>query len=652
MKRSGAFLEVSCILTGVAALVLTLSCDRGPTIPARSAPDIASRDISDAQHGGGNPRFRFLPPMAPAMTQSGSFDASQSPIVDICVLRNGACATPSVATFTSTSGTGGQTVRVDASGQHYVVNWNTGAFALDLNATYRIRVRVVNTLLGYGDVRLVANGSAAKNASTGDDIVLVDGRTLPIKFRIDQGAVSVIGGTGGVATLNDGEVTLVIPPGALSGDAAITVTPIAAGSIGAPDASVIGGTQYEFQPSPSTFAAPVQLTLSYPAVLPPHVNAARLAICKMVEGACHPLQGGTVNTLTRTVSAPITGFSSYGVTTFPEMVYQVQGGFGQPPSFWLHASAGEIRFPDGIGLDPRDGAVSWTPDGTRFAYTKGEFLDGSHVIVVRVVNADGTGDRLLVANAGCARVSPDGVRVLFLHTNQSKIGTINLDGTSRVDFDSEVPGGCGGVRWTPSGRIGFRNSDGIWTMNAQGTDLHRLVDANEAQGEIAWSADGSKIAFRANWANDLVGSGVYVVNADGSSLQLLVPGLSNSPGNAGSFEWSPIAGDNRIAYESCDQVYARNCGGYTLYSPQFATGLWMFNANGGAATPVLLAGDEWQPMYPRWSPDATRIAFDRLVDIEGNTGYRTFLVNPNGSGLQLLVGANGEKGYFGLWRPQ
>jgi hypothetical protein len=653
VKRSVAFRIVSSMVAGLATALLALSCDRGPTVPVQARLDAPSRDISDAYHGDGNPRFRFLPPMVPARTNDGSFDASLWPIVDICVLRNGACATPLVATFTSTSGAGGQTLRVDAAEQQYVVNWNTSAFTLDLSATYRIRVRVVNTVLGYCDVRLVANGSVAKNATTGAEIVLVDGRTLPIKFRIDQGAVSVIGGAGGVATLNDGAVSLVIPPGALTSDAGISATPIAPGSTGAPDASVIGGTQYEFRPSPTTFSAPVQLTLSYPATLPPHVNAARLAICKMVENACQPLQGGTVNTATRTVSAPISGFSSYGVTIFPEMVYRLDGDFGQRPSSWLHSPAGEIRFPEWIELNPQIGHGSWTPDGSRFVYKKGGMLDSLAQPIaseMRVVNADGTGDRLLVADAGCPRVSLDGTRVLFGGANGLAI--INIDGTAQNDFGSAIAGWCSTFRWIPNGRIGFRPvSGGIWTMNADGTDRRRIVDASDAPAEIAWSADGSKVAFRAEWANDLVGSGVYVVNADGSGLFLLVPTIEYSSGDAGSFEWSPIASDNRLVFQSCGWEYDGRCDGYTMYAPQFATGLWMFNADGSAATPLILAGsDQRQPIHPRWSPDGTRIAFDWPGIAWG--GHSTFLINTNGSGLQLLVRENGAVGgHFGMWRP-
>jgi hypothetical protein len=42
--------------------------------------------------------------------------------------------------------------------------------------------------LGYADVNVYASAKAAKNANTGEEITLKDGRTLPIKFRIEHGA--------------------------------------------------------------------------------------------------------------------------------------------------------------------------------------------------------------------------------------------------------------------------------------------------------------------------------------------------------------------------------------------------------------------------------------------------------------------------------
>lgn len=47
------------------------------------------------------------------------------------------------------------------------------------------------SLLGHADVDLVDKGSQLKNVETGQFIALLDGRTLPIKFRIEEGALAL-----------------------------------------------------------------------------------------------------------------------------------------------------------------------------------------------------------------------------------------------------------------------------------------------------------------------------------------------------------------------------------------------------------------------------------------------------------------------------
>jgi len=141
----------------------------------------------DAVHNAGNAFFFFLPPLVPAPTTSGTFDSSLEPVVDICEVSQ--CATSTIATFTSASGPGSETIRVGTD--HYLVSWHTDEFALDPAKTYRIRVHVAGTRLGYADVDVVSNGSELRNVQTGEFIGVMNGRMLPIKFRIEGGAVTL-----------------------------------------------------------------------------------------------------------------------------------------------------------------------------------------------------------------------------------------------------------------------------------------------------------------------------------------------------------------------------------------------------------------------------------------------------------------------------
>jgi hypothetical protein len=59
-----------------------------------------------------------------------------------------------LATYTTTTGPGAETVRLDANDEGYVVNWHTNEFNLSTINTYRMSVRAgANVLLGYADVQ-------------------------------------------------------------------------------------------------------------------------------------------------------------------------------------------------------------------------------------------------------------------------------------------------------------------------------------------------------------------------------------------------------------------------------------------------------------------------------------------------------------------
>ncbi len=148
----------------------------------------APRQISDATHAGGTAGFYWLSPMVPAPSPSGVFEPAAVPTLRIDRLAGDGSVAATIATYTGTSGPGGETVRVQ-DGQ-FQVNWHTGDFGLDPSATYRIRVLVPGGReLGFADVDVVSSGSQLRNVATSEYIPLLDGRTLPIKFRIEHAAV-------------------------------------------------------------------------------------------------------------------------------------------------------------------------------------------------------------------------------------------------------------------------------------------------------------------------------------------------------------------------------------------------------------------------------------------------------------------------------
>ena len=207
-------------LVTLAGTLLAVGCMDVST-PTDLSPDLA---ILDAEHGDEGSHFYFLPPMVPAPNATGVFDATQPAVVEICEWTGSECA------FALTEfSVGAGTITVSVGDETYLALWHAGDFNLDLTKMYRISVLVGSRELGYADVQPVNNGSALKQLDTEEVIGLVDDRTLPIKFRIEEGALGItidataltaplffLGGSHPFPTTNPSDTPLVVAldPGA------------------------------------------------------------------------------------------------------------------------------------------------------------------------------------------------------------------------------------------------------------------------------------------------------------------------------------------------------------------------------------------------------------------------------------------------------
>jgi hypothetical protein len=323
------FFPVRMKRLGRAVLVLALSACQDRPAPTASLEGIQdpTRDISDAVHNGGNARFYFLPPLVRAPQVTGMFDPSLSPRVVVCEWADSKCGAV-IAQFTTSGGTGSESVRLDAVNQQYIVNWNTdscitGACSLSSSKRYRLRVFVGALQLGFADVQVFASTQEAKNTTTGESISLVNGRTLPVKFRIEQGAVAMlpttggatpIGSTGGSTATADGAVALAVPSGALGTTTTLSIAPVPASTIpsGSP---VLPGSAFEFGPDGTVFATPVTLSLAYdPVRLPTGVSQKMLRLHTLENGTWVQIAGSQVDPAAKTVFGPVSHFSSYAIS--------------------------------------------------------------------------------------------------------------------------------------------------------------------------------------------------------------------------------------------------------------------------------------------------------------------------------------------------
>lgn len=183
------------VTRGAAMLALLLGalsgCSETPTDPA--PPANQAFVISDGAHGG-NPHVFFLPPMLPdpSASFSADFDGKADVTIAICVWSSsaGGCST-SIASFSRTSGSGSEQLRIPSGEEYFLVNWHTRGvldqFPLGTHESYRLRVLVGSQELAFADVALIQPGRTRPGAGTSDVVTLVAGQTLPIKVRIEEG---------------------------------------------------------------------------------------------------------------------------------------------------------------------------------------------------------------------------------------------------------------------------------------------------------------------------------------------------------------------------------------------------------------------------------------------------------------------------------
>jgi hypothetical protein len=170
-----------------------------------------------------------------------------------------------------------------------------------------------------------------------------------------------------------------------------------------------------------------------------------------------------------------------------------------------------------------DSQPSWSPDGSRLVFVQkpGDLF---------VMNADGTGRRLLVSRTTVdgysPRWSPDGQHIAFVRgvrggSTPSQVVLVDADGRGeRKIADGTNP------TWAPDGtRIAFEGSSSferafVYAIDIDGSNRRRLV---AGYGPV-WSPDGSKIVFsREHLRPDAAtAADFYVMSSEGSRVKPLL----------------------------------------------------------------------------------------------------------------------------------
>jgi tol-pal system beta propeller repeat protein TolB len=228
------------------------------------------------------------------------------------------------------------------------------------------------------------------------------------------------------------------------------------------------------------------------------------------------------------------------------------------------------------------GDVSWSPDGTRIAFT----CCGTGGQTIWLIRPDGRGRTRVVDHAGQPVWSPDGHRIAFVsfRDGDPEIASIRPDGSGLAQLTHNA-GEDVDPAWAPDGeRIAFTSKrDGhaqIYVMASDGSGQRRLVRDRFSDQKPAWSPDGRRIVFTSfrNRDPNLLGIGnadVLVAQADGSPVR----DLTRSRFWEGEPAWAPDG--NRIAF-----AIRRDFG------PRGVFRLEVMNADGTGKRPLPPVADQ------------------------------------------------------------
>ena len=211
---------------------------------------------------------------------------------------------------------------------------------------------------------------------------------------------------------------------------------------------------------------------------------------------------------------------------------------------------------------------------------------------------------------------------------------------------SDPPGvtgtsGAGGVAMANGAilfRVGGEGGTTWYSVLPDGSNQHVVFEGEQMrQSRIAWSPDGSRIAYQ----DPIVGErGIFVSDADGTDAVRLTDGVNDSWAS-----WSPDGARILFSSTGYDPSIER-CTPGDPHEFRCPTDIYVMDADGSDI--VRLTHDPADEFQPVWSPDGSRIAFVRSLS-DQSSHPAIFTMNPDGTDVRQVSEATEGSDFSPSW---
>jgi len=190
-------------------------------------------------------------------------------------------------------------------------------------------------------------------------------------------------------------------------------------------------------------------------------------------------------------------------------------------------------------------------------------------------------------------------------------------------------------------------NDDIWLMNVNnpvGATPFSAINTANNEGAPTWSPDGQWLAYASNEGGD---GDIYAVNiSTGARVNLTSAGTFNE----GQPDWSPMVGDNRIAYIS-DRT-----GSTQVFSNVINVGVSPATFTGRVQITTISQVNNLLVTYraPKWSPNGSLLAFsgNRRDRTDFDVWYVPYSNGAWGAEVNWTGGRFSTDDEFVAWDPQ